>query len=440
MDAPAEFVERWGLLGPGALPSSRRTRTLGLARAVRHYNNLAVPGLGGLWFGKQLVLSLLGIRVAELARDRTASSSLTNIVVTNAVEALACWLSLNQKRWAGDARLRGREKMQQQNLPTFAQARQPSFYVSQPMRQGTIQALPALGLTASTGERFNSFKTTALGKILLEMAFKDYMPGKKTVEERLFAWVQGSDRAMSSDALLDAVGPDQPLNERARNMVRDRLSLPGNTEVAARRDAQRRHGALWWVHRIARKPLLAAETGKPAEISEDHWLDLELGRAFAVARADAYALLDCLEDEIYRLEYRFLPLDGSTVKTFTLQIEKLRESAASFLELANEHSTHEEAKAACREWNGDDALAVMRSLVGRDDRVLRLRGDRLVLGPAADLPRPAQEVEGDEAVGGDGTVDAPSDLRVNWPEGTSPRIANLLYLAEDLDGRLERWL
>ena len=43
------------------------------------------------------------------------------------------------------------------------------------MRQGTIQALPALGLTASTGERFNSFKTTAIGKELLDVAFKAYV-------------------------------------------------------------------------------------------------------------------------------------------------------------------------------------------------------------------------------------------------------------------------
>ena len=44
----------WGLLGPKALGNERRTRTLGLVVAVCAFNDLAVPGLGGVWFGKQL--------------------------------------------------------------------------------------------------------------------------------------------------------------------------------------------------------------------------------------------------------------------------------------------------------------------------------------------------------------------------------------------------
>ena len=38
----------WGLLGPEKLNSERRTCTLGLGIAVREFNDLAVPGLGGV--------------------------------------------------------------------------------------------------------------------------------------------------------------------------------------------------------------------------------------------------------------------------------------------------------------------------------------------------------------------------------------------------------
>jgi hypothetical protein len=48
----------WGLLGPEVLGSQRRMRTLGLGTVVRKFNDLAVPGMGGVWFGKQL----LGVR------------------------------------------------------------------------------------------------------------------------------------------------------------------------------------------------------------------------------------------------------------------------------------------------------------------------------------------------------------------------------------------
>ena len=58
----------WGLLGPESLVGERRTRTLGLGASVRAFNDLAVPGLGGVWFGKQLFLALLGIQVAQRAR------------------------------------------------------------------------------------------------------------------------------------------------------------------------------------------------------------------------------------------------------------------------------------------------------------------------------------------------------------------------------------
>ena len=43
------MTEIWGLLGPESLPSARRVRTLGLAAAVRRFNERAVPGIGGVW-------------------------------------------------------------------------------------------------------------------------------------------------------------------------------------------------------------------------------------------------------------------------------------------------------------------------------------------------------------------------------------------------------
>ncbi len=55
----------WGLLGPESLPNARRTRTLGLGASVRRYNDLAVPGLVGVWYGKQLLLATLGVAVDE---------------------------------------------------------------------------------------------------------------------------------------------------------------------------------------------------------------------------------------------------------------------------------------------------------------------------------------------------------------------------------------
>lgn len=88
---------KWGLLGPEQLASERRTRTLKLGAAVRTFNDLAFPGLGGVWFGKQIFLATLGIIVAEEVRSSGRQAS--NIEVANAIEALACWLALDENGW-----------------------------------------------------------------------------------------------------------------------------------------------------------------------------------------------------------------------------------------------------------------------------------------------------------------------------------------------------
>ena len=99
----------WGLLGPETLASQRRTRTLGLGATVRSFNDLAVPGLGGVWFGRQLFLATTGVAIAE--RVRNSGKRAQNIGVANAVEALACWLALGVNGWNRDPRLRGATKM-----------------------------------------------------------------------------------------------------------------------------------------------------------------------------------------------------------------------------------------------------------------------------------------------------------------------------------------
>jgi hypothetical protein len=174
----------WGFLGPEFLPNTRRTRTLGLGASIRNFNDLAVPGLGGIWFGKQVMLATLGVLVAEQARSDGVN--VQNIEVANAIEALACYLAFGKDR-NSDARLRGRNK-----LPgdlekfKFSSARQRNFYVTQPMRMSTVQALPALGLVEPDGVRFNAFRTSDRGKAFVELACPN--------SEQLRKWIRGESK------------------------------------------------------------------------------------------------------------------------------------------------------------------------------------------------------------------------------------------------------
>src|ERR1700733_13058051 len=99
----------WGLLGPEHLAGSRRTRALGLGSAVSQFNQLAVPGIGGVWFAKQLFLATLGVIVAD--RLRVLGASVKTIEAANAIEALACWGAFESNGWKRDARLRGIQKL-----------------------------------------------------------------------------------------------------------------------------------------------------------------------------------------------------------------------------------------------------------------------------------------------------------------------------------------
>ena len=137
----------WGLMGPEAIESERRSRTLWLTPAVRDFNERAVPGVGGIWYGKQLMLATLGILIAE--RLRKDHFSVTNIEMANAIEALACWLAFEKNKRQRDPRLRGITKLQGKTDLSFSAVRKRGFYVSQPMRMQTTETLRALGLVTS---------------------------------------------------------------------------------------------------------------------------------------------------------------------------------------------------------------------------------------------------------------------------------------------------
>lgn len=174
---------QWGLLGPEHLAGSRRTRTLGLGAAVRKFNQLAVPGLGGVWFAKQIYLATLGVRVADLLRP--ASANVKAIGIANAIEALACWCAFSSNGWESDSRLRGRRKLAGKDDLTFTRLRQPRFYVTQPMRMATVETLVDLGFVKSGNQRFNSFRCTRSGIALVDAATAEYRPYNATVEDYL---------------------------------------------------------------------------------------------------------------------------------------------------------------------------------------------------------------------------------------------------------------
>lgn len=291
----------WGVLGPGRIESVRRVRTLQLAATTRDFNERAVPGLGGVWFGRQLFLATLGLRVAERATARGSQAG--KVAVANAVEALACWLAIKGGLRAGERRVRGTMLLAGKADLSFRSMSRPGFYVSQPMRMGTVNALPALGFVEAAGSRFSAFFCNADGDAFIDAVAEGCRPYGRDLVEHLAMWVCGETDQVNTDALYRALAPVLPLPLRARELLQTRLEQGAAGESA--QDRTRRRDALRWVRARRRGAPPVTWDARPAEITlAAHWADLHAGALFFIARDAALAVLEALELEIATPERR----------------------------------------------------------------------------------------------------------------------------------------
>jgi|GEM_PF-276064 len=432
----------WGLLGPESVGSERRTRTLNLGATVRSFNDLAVPGMGGVWFGKQLFLATLGVAVAEQAR--AARRRVSNIEVANAIEALGCWLALHHNGWGRDPRVRGANKMRrvaEQDL-SFDRVRKPSFYVTQPMRQATIQPLRDLGLIESAGERFNGFTCSETGEAFINAVAGHLKPSNRSVTEHLVNWVKGENVALNTPTLRQALSPMVELPALSREILRERICA-GNTV-----DSHRRANALRWVE--SRRGELKAPVDwkvKPEMLDEDHWRDLHVGSLFFIARDAAILLLDQIEEIMGSSSDRRLRLSDSLPPIVSERCRTLRLAAADFLSQAADPTPNPEANKFCRECSEPSTdTDVLRNLIAREGRVLQLKGNDIVPGSAF----AGKKMSDPEMFGAkmtdigrsdeEGGTETPPPVGAHWPPGISHRIKNLFLMNIDLKGDLDSWL
>lgn len=419
----------WGLLGPEFLPNTRRTRTLGLGASVRLFNDLAVPGLGGIWYCKQLLLFTLGVAVAQEARKR--GEKVQNIEVTNAVEALACWQAFNSNGWKRDARMRGNTKLQGKDNFSFRRMRQRNFYVTQPMRMASVQALPALGFVDSDSVRFNSFRCTNAGIVFIDEATKNYRPHKRTVLEFLINWVQDKSGDFENSPLLTrALSPLSSLPEDVIPLLRERLIQGGSESIE---DQNRRSNALAWVELLrTSEPDTPTWDRRPQEISEEHWHDLQAGALFFETRESAISVLDALEVHIgNQTTGQSYSLKAQVPEDLNQALEKMKLVANKFLGMKH---ADEDANKFCYECINDDPSVILRSLVERDGHVLHLVADEIKPGPA--FRGSATHTGADDSE----DQDMPKAGKFPFPEGISHRMRNLYLLNLDMNGELDGWL
>lgn len=410
---------------------------LGLGDAVRAFNEKAVPGMGGVWFAKQLLLSLLGISVAEKARE--AGIAVTNIETANAIEALACALALTRNGWQGDSRLRGVMKLRDKQDWRFGRVRRSGFYVTQPMRTATHSALLALGLVESPNARFNAFRCAREGEALLAPLAEEACYYNQSVRQYLLRWCGGENISgiLGNDRLAEVLSPLGSPKHEIRSILEERLIQGGRNE--GRDDTERRRTALAWVRSLdgEKRPLEISWDMKPRVFGAEHWRDLMAGAYFSELRDSTLAVLDVLEQTVAASTTREFDLRHSIPDLLEQRIAAIRDQAKQFAQIGRGLET---AKTFAQECIIMDSRALLKSLVGRDGRVLRLQGDLVRPGPAFQpegTRAPEEEEEDDDMVMG---VLMAQEAGVRWPSHISHRIDNLLLLSQDLKGNLTAWL
>lgn len=414
---------QWGLLGPETLISLRRTRTLGVASAVRHYNELAVPGMGNIWFARQLYQALLGIAAAEKVRHNGLVVS--NIEVANAIEALGSWLTLKNNGWQRDSRLRGANKLYGMHDVSFAKLRKRSAYVTQPMRMATVQPLIELGFVTSSSERFNSYQCTDLALEFIDLATKAFNPFRRSVLNNLVMWMQGDD-CVKTDESRKALSPLEPLSKDAREILRNQIVAFGN-------GAERRKAAMEWMDDVANADDdVLTWSKRPVQLTEEHWRDLSTGGVFFQLRDAAVYLLDLVEARLGQSSnMNEINIANLNDEKITNSVSKVRQLASKFLDENYDVSPDRLASHFCLECNQHGNAAVIRSLVDRDGHVLRRIGDSIRPGPA---------FRGDAVTEPEPKPDESDGVEIVWPEGISGRIQSLFYMNADLNGLLDDWL
>lgn len=369
----------WGILSPEATPSFRRQQTLGLAGAVRHFNDRSVPGLGDLWFAMPVIWSVIAVSIAN-SMKRPA------LPVGNAVEALVMKRALvkasgSETGIADDARLRGKRKLAgQEARPSFQTLVRPGVYVVQPIRMGMIQPLVSLGFVK--GSRYSSFTLAEAGERLLQIG------DVRHAKDLIARWAAG-EAPRGLDAALDGLSPFALPGKAASNLIRSQL-LDGNDDGSLRRRS------LVTLGQGPSSAQLEQDAPLPG-ISVRHWKDLRAGAAFMDLQHAALVVLSRLDDKLHQLRNQNPSATLSVTKAAQVAARELGvlQSLADLLQARIWEGDEQASRAFLRECLSLQPEALIAKLAERDSSVIALRDGALTLGPAgahADGPVPRDPV------------------------------------------------
>jgi hypothetical protein len=393
--------------------SQRAFLHLGMASASRYYRELVVPGIGGVWFLRQLSWSVAALRLCEEMAQNTPTR------VAHGIEALAnklAWFQEGESASITGSRAFGHDEEGAQW--SFKKLSNPQFYVHNTLRQGTVRALPALGFTGPG--RFNSLTLTEHGAKLADLLLGQPRGGKggRSVKAALVEWITSNEEpgARPSPSLVQGLWRDHVTPEE-KALVRDRLRSDS-------RDSTRAPG-----DRRARWMSLFDSLGKVKELPIRKLVGrLEAGQKSQVETAQAYDALLAASQALVHACAAQVEIGRLLVSDLSLllapQIERLRKSADEFLTKSGQSGflSQDAVTYARRVKETGGSTQILGLVAERDGVIVRRAEDQILRGPLFDRRR----LSGDENEEEDGASES-----LREPRSTDRRIEQLYELWRD---------
>lgn len=425
---PTSSASTWYAAAPSEGRSERRSLDLGLRPALRHFTDLVVPGVGRIWFVRQLSWAVAGLKLSTEpggnGRRHSASSCALGI------EALACKLAYENGAQLGRVigkRAFARDEANPETRSFQALIRR-EHYVVNSYRARTVRALTSTGsggrpagLGLAHGPRFSGMVLTPAGDELA-CAFLDFHAGRSNVREHLLRWIGGGAIPARSPGLCRALHPQTP-SAAERKLVAHRL-VHVDTPDARKRAALARL--------LVRHPELPSVSGIVSALRRGdaerrrHADEIDLAFAFGAMLEKAQRLIGAVTVAMERsvsvdaavLARRAAVRDG---------LAALRQAALEYarLELADPSRGHATAHGFAQRVEALADPGLLLFLASRDGKVVR-RGDSGEIARGAlftTMPLVDLEGEADD--------DGASDPETN-AGGRQFGLANLHALARDL--------
>ena len=236
----------WFSPAPSEITVSRISLDFDLRAADLFFRELVVPGLGRIWFARQLSWPLAALALQEELASRDSNTP-KPAAICHGIEALACKLqyAANPDQATRSRRILGSRAFgRDDNLKvwTFQKLHQRRSYVQNTHRQAATRAVNIeRGLGFARGSRFDLLELEQVGRHLAN-AFLDQPVGQggTTLRRWLVGWLRGEkELSASRDSFLRALSPEHPTQEE-REIVRARL-LDADTQnrIEARDKRQR---------------------------------------------------------------------------------------------------------------------------------------------------------------------------------------------------------